>query len=96
MNPTIILIGPLGVGKSTVGHLLAEKLGLSQCSVDLVRWKYYAEIGFDNALASKLAESDQGIRGQLRYSEPFDVYAIERVLADHGQGVIDFGASNSV
>ena len=96
MKPTIILIGPLGVGKSTVGHILAEKLGLPKCSVDLVRWKYYDEIGFDKAVASKLAESDQGIRGQLRYSEPFDAHAIERILADHGQGVIDFGASNSV
>jgi MoxR-like ATPase len=96
MKPTIILIGPLGVGKSTVGHLLAEKLGLPQCSVDLVRWKYYDEIGFDKAVASKLAKSDQGIRGQLRYSEPFDAHAIARILADHGQGVIDFGASNSV
>ena len=34
MNPTIILIGPLGAGKSTVGRLLAEKLGLPQCSLD--------------------------------------------------------------
>jgi adenylate kinase family enzyme len=96
MKPTIILMGPLGVGKSTVGHLLAEKLGLPQCSVDLVRWKYYDEIGFDKAVASKIAESDQGIQGQLRYSEPFDAHAIERILADHDQGVIDFGASNSV
>ena len=96
MNPTIILIGPLGVGKSTIGHLLAEKLGLPQCSVDLVRWAYYDEIGFDHAFASQIAQSDQGIRGQLRYSEPFDAHAIERILADHGHGVIDFGASNSV
>jgi adenylate kinase family enzyme len=96
MKPSIILIGPLGVGKSTIGHLLAEKLGLSQCSVDLVRWEYYNEIGFDNAFASKIAKSDQGVRGVLRYSEPFDAHAIERVLAKHGDGVIDFGASNSV
>ena len=96
MKPTVILIGPLGVGKSTVGHLLAQKLGLPQCSVDLVRWKYYDEIGFDNALASKLAESDRDIRERLRYSEPFDAHTIERILVDHGQSVIDFGASNSV
>ena len=96
MKSTLILIGPLGAGKSTVGHLLAEMLGLPECSVDDVRWKYYEEIGYDKALASKIAASDQGIRAQLRYSEPFDAHAIERILADHRNGVIDFGASNSV
>lgn len=95
-NPTILLIGPLGVGKSTVGRLLAEKLGLPQCSVDRVRWQYYAEIGYDSALAAQIAQSEQGIRGQLRYCEAFDAHTIERVLAEHTPGVIDFGASNAV
>lgn len=96
MNSTIILIGPLGAGKSTVGHLLAEKLGLPQCSVDDVRWKYYEEIGYDKVLASKIAKSDQGVRGKLRYSKPFEVHVVERVLSDHSCSIIDFGASNSV
>jgi adenylate kinase family enzyme len=96
MNSTIILIGPLAAGKSTTGHLLAKTLGLPQCSVDDVRWKYYEEIGYDKVLASKIAKSNQGIRGQLRYSKPFEVHVIERVLSDHSYGVIDFGASNSV
>ena len=56
MNSAIILIGPLGAGKSTIGHLLAKKLGLPQCSVDDVRWKYYEEIGYDKLLASKITK----------------------------------------
>ncbi len=96
MNSSIILIGPLGAGKSTVAHLLAKKLGLPQCSVDDVRWKYYEEIDYDKVLASKIAKSDQGVRGQLHYSKPFEVYAVERVLSDHSYSIIDFGASNSV
>ena len=56
----------------------------------------FEEIGYDKGLASKIAKSNQGARGQLRYSKPFEVHAIERVLSDHSYGVIDFGASNSV
>lgn len=96
MNPPLILIGPLGAGKSTVGQLLAEKLNLPLCTVDNVRRTYYEEVGYDEALASKIAESDEGFQGVLRYSKPFEVQVVERVLADHHHGIIDFGASNSV
>jgi shikimate kinase len=96
MNAAIILIGPLGAGKTTVGRLLAEKLGLSQCSLDDVRWGYFEEIGYDKGLAAKIAQSAWDFRERLSYSKPFEVHAIERVLADHSHSVIDFGASNSV
>lgn len=95
MNDTIILIGPLGAGKSTVGRLLSEKLDLPLCTVDNVRWAYYAEVGYDKVLASKIAASDQGIQGVIRYSKPFEFQMVRRVLAEH-YGIIDFGASNSV
>ena len=32
----------------------------------------------------------------LRYSKPFEARMVEKVLADHNHGIIDFGASNSV
>jgi shikimate kinase len=95
MNSTIILIGPLGAGKTTVGHLLAERLDLPICSVDHVREAYYQKVGYDKTLASQIAASDQGIQGVLRYSEPFEAQLIERIVVDH-HGIIDFGASNSV
>ncbi|MCL4262255.1 MAG: shikimate kinase [Anaerolineae bacterium] len=95
MNPTIILIGPLGAGKSTVGRLLAEKLALPFCSVDAVRGQYYQKVGYDETVAAQIAASGQGIRRVLRYSQPFEARMVEMVLAEH-HGVIDFGASNSV
>jgi hypothetical protein len=96
MNSSIILIGPIGVGKTTVGRLLAESLGLPLCSVDDVRSGYYEKIGYDKSLASSIAASEQGIRSVLRYTEPFDVQMIKMLLVDFQRSVIDLGASNSV
>lgn len=46
MRSEIILIGPIRVGKSTIGKLLAEQLGLESYRVDDVCFKYYKEIGY--------------------------------------------------
>ncbi|MDL2077313.1 shikimate kinase [Streptomyces sp. GXMU-J15] len=34
MNPVVVLVGPMGVGKSTVGQLLAERLGVGYRDTD--------------------------------------------------------------
>lgn len=96
MNSTIILIGPMSAGKSTIAKLLAEKLNLPRYEVDENRWEYYNEIGYDKAVASQIAKSDQGMLGLLRYWKPFEAHSVERVLADHPNCVIDFGAGHSV
>ena len=96
MNSTVILIGPLGAGKTTVGLLLAERLGLPYCSVDRVRWAYYQEVGYDDALASRIAASDQGIQGVMRYSKPFEARMVELVLADHHGSSISEPATRSM
>ena len=96
MNSTIILMGPIGVGKTTIGRLLADRLGVPLCSFDDVRSIYYEKVGYDKSLASSIVASEQGVRGLLRYAEPYDVQIIKLLLADFQRGIIDFGASNSV
>ena len=99
MPEHIVLIGPVGAGKSTLGALLAEALGVPRVSMDAVRWAYYDEIGYDRALAERLAR-EQGFGGLYRYWKPFEVHAVERLLGEHrtcGRAcVIDFGAGHSV
>lgn len=95
MDSTIILIGPMSAGKSVIGKLLAEKLGLQQYTLDDGRWDYYKEIGYDDAEVERIGKSE-GMPGVLRYWKPFEAHAVERALADHSDCVIDFGAGHSV
>ena len=91
----VVLIGPIAAGKSTLGSLLSAALGLPQCSMDDVRFRYYGEIGYDESLATRLYQTE-GFWGLYRYWKPFEAHAVERVLADHPSSVIDFGAGHSV
>lgn len=95
-DKTIILIGPMMAGKSTIGRLLSERLGLPQIILDDLRWDYFNEIGYDDEESRRIVASEAGFRGLLDYWKPFEVHAVERVLADHDQGVIDFGAGYTV
>jgi shikimate kinase len=95
MISDIILIGPIGAGKSTVGKLLAEKLRLPQCSMDSLRFNYYKEIGYDENLAKQIREQ-KGLIELYWYWKPFEAYAVERLLSEHSNCVIDFGAGHSV
>ena len=93
--PQVVLIGPIAAGKSSVADLLAERTGRRNVPLDLVRWAYYYQIGYDRA------EERRGVRahGQLAreaYWKPFEAYAVERVLADFPDTLIDFGAGHSV
>lgn len=96
MNETIVLIGPMRAGKSTIGQLIADKLDRPSCSMDELRWEYYEEIGYDAAEAERALKSEQGIWGILRYWKPFEAHAVERILGDYPDHVIDFGAGHSV
>ncbi|MBD2102667.1 shikimate kinase [Leptolyngbya sp. FACHB-261] len=95
MTSEIILIGPIGAGKSTIGGLLSHRLGLPQCSMDKLRWSYYKEIGYDEDLAEHIRKTE-GFWEINQYWQPFEAYAVERLLQEHNQCVIDFGAGHSV
>lgn len=95
MPEDVVLIGPIGVGKSTVAALLADALGVPLCSIDDLRSVYYPEIGYDEAYADALRRSE-GLLGLYRYWKPFEVHAVERALAEHSGCVFDFGAGHSV
>ncbi|HEX9117359.1 MAG TPA: shikimate kinase [Anaerolineae bacterium] len=88
----IVLIGPVRAGKSTVGRLLAQRLGVPRVSFDAERWRYYAEIGYDEALAREIRLRG-GFLALVLYWNLFDAHAAERLLAEHRGCVVDFGAA---
>ena len=91
----VVLIGPIGAGKSSVAEVLAERTGRRNVPLDLVRWGYYFQIGYDLA-EEKRRVQEYGSLGRFAYWKPFEAYAVERVLADFPDTVIDFGAGHSV
>jgi shikimate kinase len=94
-DPVVILIGPMGAGKSTQGKLLAQRLNQRQVPMDDLRWDYYREIGWDEETQRQI-RSEEGFPGVYRYWKPFELHAVERLLSEHREGVIDFGAGHSV
>jgi len=90
-----VLIGPMAAGKSTLGRLLAQRLGRPRVALDDVRFASYAELGYDPALADRLRR-EAGFLALYRSWKPFEVHAVERPLGAHRACVFDFGAGHSV
>lgn len=91
----VILIGPMGAGKSTQGKLLAERLGVPQVSLDAIRFDHYKEIGWSEETQREIDERE-GFSGVARYWKPFEAYSVGRLLEDYHHCVMDFGAGQSV
>lgn len=95
MRSTIILIGPMSAGKSTLAKRLAKQLGVPRVELDEVRQKFYNEIGYDEKFASEIVGSE-GMEGLIKYWQPFEAHAVERALQEFNDCVMDFGAGHSV
>lgn len=95
MRSEIILIGPIGVGKSTVAELLSMRTGLVHRAIDELRWKYYEEIGYDRDMA-RYKRATEGFWGLYRYWKPFEAHAVKRFLAEFTDCIFDFGGGHAV
>jgi shikimate kinase len=86
----IVIIGPVGVGKTTTSKILSEKLGIPRVSMDDTLFKYMAEVGFDEDHWKSIMEK-QGKSGAYRYLRVFGSHAVTRLLEDHKNCIFDFG-----
>lgn len=89
---SIILTGPYGIGKTTIGRLLAESLGQPSYSLDEYAWTYYQERGLSPGIAENLGDLDSP------QWQPYHAHAVGRFLQDHESEVciIDLGVGHSL
>ena len=90
MSSTIILIGPIGVGKTTQAKLLSHHLSLPRCSYDEVKGKCWKEQGLTKGDAEEI-EREKGTYAMLSYMNEFKAETVASIVADHPGYVIDFG-----
>lgn len=87
---TIVLMGPIGAGKSTQAELLSKKLGRPRCAYDDVKEFYRTRIGFDPAIAQTIHDK-QGFYAMLCYMNEFKSQILGPIIQDHPGHIIDLG-----
>ena len=87
---TIVLIGPIGVGKSTQAELLAERLDMPRCSYDEIKGKYWDSFGLSKETAHSI-EREHGLYAMISYMNEFKSKTVCSIIEDHPGHIIDFG-----
>jgi shikimate kinase len=87
---TIILMGPIGVGKSTQAELLSKELGQPRCSYDAVKGEYRKKAGFNTKTAKSIHE-EQGLYAMLSYMNEYKSQILEPIINDYTGHIIDLG-----
>src|SRR3989338_4152167 len=94
MKP-IILIGPIGAGKTTIGKMLAKKLGAPFYSLDEEEKTYTTPVGYDSKHHRRL-KKQQGPFPAYEYARGFFDEAVVRFLQAHKNGVFDLGGGHPI
>lgn len=95
MLPGPVFIGPVAVGKTTVSKLVAAHLDRARVELDEVAMPYYHRCPeFDPARYNRL-QATEGFLAAYRYWEPALVFALEQVVLDQPDAVLDLGAGHT-
>lgn len=97
MNSVIILRGPSGVGKSTIAHLIQEKLGKNWTVIDVDKFKHYMPMkeGQSNrAERSKIAHDVSNFFAKQMYDKGYDVILEEMYKKTYNDVLVEFLETN--
>ena len=90
----VVIIGPVSVGKSTIGPSLAALLGVPFVDLDEVAADHYAEVGQGIDRLIERARS-HGFVEAHRWWQPARAHAVRSVLRNSTVSVVAFGAGHS-
>jgi shikimate kinase len=91
---SIIFIGPIGAGKSTISKMVAEKLSLPCFSLD-EEPHLATSVGFDVWLYKQIHDQ-KGLLAAYEYRRSFYDRLVPLFLASHDHGVLDFGGGHPI
>jgi shikimate kinase len=94
MKGPIILIGPIGAGKSTIGGMLAKELALPSFSLDAEE-HLAASVGYDVERYHQM-EEEQGLLEAYHYRRGFYDRLVPLFLEAHAEGVLDLGGGHVI
>ncbi len=94
-NSSIVLIGPLKAGKSTIRDLLAAQLKWPAFSLDRLERSYIEPLGFDAERARRIHDAE-GPWAWYSYRRLFFAGAVERFLREHPAGILELGGGHPI
>ena len=95
MKGRVILTGPCGAGKTTVGRILSNIMGFGFVDLDSIREEIYAETDYSSEEADRLYR-EHGVMGWYSYEKPYEFFSVKYVLSHYYNAVIAFGGGQSV
>ena len=92
----VIIIGAMGVGKTSVAKEISKRLDMEYIDIDELRWGYFAQQeDYDEKKVDEMFEASNEIAA-FEYFKPFEARFTVYILQALQAGVFDFGAGYSV
>lgn len=93
-SDSILLMGPLAAGKSSIGLELSKRLNLKNYPIDRLKWYYRFKNGYDLSRGTELLRS-KGFKSLIEYTKQyFGIDEIKEIL-NNFKGILDLGATDT-